>query len=346
MGNLTVFPERDNRGKVYLYFCPDDTTVALDDVHGIGTYGVPNALADGKPAMAALQSLRFYQRMWTKRHRNGEPVLVGDAIQQTVLRAEGEPRYPGGWSKAAVASQAPIAKGEERLINAESLNPPHAPQMFGGEAVTGTPTQAGMDGPDDVSIRSALGNPMAKFKWIKVRTNPTRVDREEERARWNAGKEPGDQTAAIRQKPVSGNPMLKTQDHYVIFREETPNEIQARMPADPDEMDPNSYHSAVLRSAENQRWVTAMDIAIGQAHSLDDPAMREVLVAIADWKMDKKVFQIIKELSAWARLSREAQALVTASSKYYQRGVFPSAELVSLTPPSLLADAPVKGNGR
>jgi hypothetical protein len=95
-----------------------------------------------------------------------------------------------------------------------------------------------------------------------------------------------------------------------------------------------------------QRWVTAMDIAIGQAHSLDDPAMREVLVAIADWKMDKKVFQIIKELPAWARLSREAQALVTASSKYYQRGVFPSAELVSLTPPSLLADAPVKGNGR
>ena len=46
-GQTVVFPERDNRGKVYLYFCPDDTTVALGDVHGIGTYGVPDMLPDG-----------------------------------------------------------------------------------------------------------------------------------------------------------------------------------------------------------------------------------------------------------------------------------------------------------
>ncbi|WP_323615155.1 T6SS effector phospholipase Tle3 domain-containing protein [Pseudomonas putida] len=343
VGNFTVFPERDNRGKVYLYFCPDDTTVALDDVHGIGTYGVPNALPDGKPAMAALQSVRFYQRLWTKRHRDGQPVLVGDAIQQTVLRAKGEPRYPGGWSAGAVASQAPIAKGEEVLINAEPLSPPYAPDLFGGEVEQGTPTQAGKGSPDDVSIRSALGNPKASFKWFKVRTSPHRVDSDAELVRLNAGKEPGDQTSAISQAPVYRGSEVK---EYVIFREETPNDIQKRMREDKKERESNSYHSAVLRSPENQRWVTAMDIAIGQAHSLDDPAMREVLVAIADWKMDKKVFQIIKELPAWARLSREAQALVTASSKYYQRGVFPSAELVSLTPPSLLADAPVKGNGR
>ncbi|MGF6391899.1 T6SS effector phospholipase Tle3 domain-containing protein [Pseudomonas plecoglossicida] len=346
VGNLTVFPERDNRGKVYLYFCPDDTTVALDDVHGIGTYGVPNTLPDGKPAMAALQSLRFYQRLWTKRHRDGEPVLVGDAIQQTVLRAEGEPRYPGGWSTAAAASRAPIAKGEERLINAEALIPPHAPQMFGGEAVIGTPTQAGLDSPDDVSIRSALGNPLAEFKWFKVRTSPFLVDLEKERARWNTGKEPGDQTAGMRHQLKHGNPMANIQDYYVILREETPNEIQARMPADPNEMDPNSYHSAVLRSPENQRWVTAMDIAIGQAHSLDDPAMREVLVAIADWKMDQKTFSEITKLPGWSRLSGEAQGLVIASNRYYQLGLFPSSGLVSLTPPSLVANATGKGVGR
>ncbi|WDY60244.1 T6SS effector phospholipase Tle3 domain-containing protein [Pseudomonas sp. PSKL.D1] len=343
VGKVTVFPERDNRGKVYLYFCPDDTTVALDDVHGIGTYGVPNTLPDGKPAMAALQFVRFYQRLWTKRHRDGQPVLVGDAIQQTVLRAKGEPRYPGGWSAGAVASQAPIAKGEEVLINSEPLSPPYAPDLFGGEVEQGTPTQAGKDSPDDVSIRSALGNPKASFKWFKVRTSPHRVNSEEERARWNTGKEPGDQTSAISQVAVSRGSEVK---EYVIYREETPNEIQRRMPKDRKEWEPNSYHSAVLRSPENQRWVTAMDIAIGQAHSLDDPTMREVLVAIADWKLDKKAFQIIKELPAWSRLSREVQALVTASSKYYQRGVFPSSELVSLTPPSLLVNAPVHGDGR
>ncbi|MDZ3990759.1 effector protein Tle3 domain-containing protein [Pseudomonas sp. Teo4] len=340
VGNVTVFPERDNRGKVYLYFCPDDTTVALDDVHGIGTYGVPNTLPDGKPAMAALQSLRFYQRLWTKRHRDGEPILVGDAIQQTVLRAKGEPRYPGGWSAAAVASRAPIAKGEELLINAEPLCPPHAPQMFGGEVALG------MDSPDDVSIRSALGNPLAEFKWFKVRTSPFLVDLEKERARWNADKEPGDQTAGMRHQLKHGNPMADIQDYYVILREETPNEIQKRMPDDPKEREPNSYHSAVLRSPENQRWVTAMDIAIGQAHSLDDPAMREVLVAIADWKLDKTIYMKITKLPGWAKLSEEAQALVTASFRYYDKGLFPPSGLVSLTPPSLVANAPEQGVGR
>jgi hypothetical protein len=34
--------DRDNRGKVYLYFCPEDMTVALDNMRGIGWQGVPD----------------------------------------------------------------------------------------------------------------------------------------------------------------------------------------------------------------------------------------------------------------------------------------------------------------
>jgi hypothetical protein len=104
----------------------------------------------------------------------------------------------------------------------------------------------------------------------------------------------------------------------------------------------NSYHSAILRSPENQRWVTAMDIAIGQAHCLDDPAMREVLVAIADWKMDTKQFDYVIKLPGWSRLSTDAQALVEASYFYYQEGEFPSANLVPITPPSLLIGPPLE----
>ncbi|EIK93091.1 hypothetical protein PMM47T1_28712, partial [Pseudomonas sp. M47T1] len=33
-GTTQVFPERDNRGKVYLYFSHDDSTVGLSDVSG------------------------------------------------------------------------------------------------------------------------------------------------------------------------------------------------------------------------------------------------------------------------------------------------------------------------
>lgn len=82
-----------------------------------------------------------------------------------------------------------------------------------------------------------------------------------------------------------------------------------------------------------------MDIAIGQAKCLDDPAMRDVLVAIADWKIDEEKFSAISELSGWKQLSEEAQALVLASYLYYQEGEFPSPELVPLTPPPLVRDA-------
>ncbi|MNG18295.1 hypothetical protein D3C84_1023480 [compost metagenome] len=86
-----------------------------------------------------------------------------------------------------------------------------------------------------------------------------------------------------------------------------------------------------------------MDIAIGQAHCLDDPRMREVLVAIADWKMDEEVFMRTSALPGWSRLSDEAQALATASYMYYDKGIFPPTDVVSLVPPSLLADTTQEG---
>ena len=41
-----VAKDRDNRGKVYLYFCPEDMTVALPNVQGIGWQGVPSHLVE------------------------------------------------------------------------------------------------------------------------------------------------------------------------------------------------------------------------------------------------------------------------------------------------------------
>ncbi|RMV98300.1 hypothetical protein ALP01_04173 [Pseudomonas caricapapayae] len=322
---------------MYLYFCPDDTTVALDDVKGIGTYGVWDTLGkkNGRQPMNELQPLRFYQRMWTKRHRDGAPVLVGKPAGRELLRADDEPRYPGGWTVAGVISQAPVEIGQLCLINAEPLSPPHEPQMFGGEFESGTATKAGLDKPDDVSINAALGNPSARFNWINIRTYSGRIDLEQERDRWNKGKASGDQTSAMQSRRLTGEGAPKPSDRYALEREETPNEIRARL-AETPELDPNSYHSAVLRSPENQRWVTAMDIAIGQAKCLNDPAMREVLVAIANWRMDKEGFERVQKSAGWTRLSVEAQLLISASHKYYEYGKFPAPNLVPLTPPSLI----------
>ncbi|MBI6646034.1 DUF3274 domain-containing protein, partial [Pseudomonas synxantha] len=175
----------------------------------------------------------------------------------------------------------------------------------------------------------------AKFQWVQMpdEYDPPLTTQREALARFNAQSEdPEDHTRAVR----------KSTKHSHHEREETPREARARMEVDSNAWEENSYHSGVLRSPENHRWVTAMDIAIGQARCLDDPVMREVLVAIADWKLDKKQFGIVEKLPGWARLSMQARSLVKASYLYYQEGEFPSTDLMSLTPPTLVIGASKK----
>lgn len=103
--------DRDNRGKVYLYFCPEDMTVALDNIRGIGWQGVSDYIQGwqwsdkqhdafdenmGKigtysvwtrdtVTRKALQELgtHFYQRVFTNKTRPDpvtgkmEPTLIG-----------------------------------------------------------------------------------------------------------------------------------------------------------------------------------------------------------------------------------------------------------------------------
>ncbi|WP_157266003.1 T6SS effector phospholipase Tle3 domain-containing protein [Azohydromonas aeria] len=122
--------DRDNRGKVYLYFCPEDMTVALKNVKGIGWQGVPEYLrgpqcdaappcptpGNANPRLGMTEVLRrpfaeltrwnragpggkfvsgFFQRVFTQRRRpdpdSGEAVLVGQARSHDhVLRMDGE----------------------------------------------------------------------------------------------------------------------------------------------------------------------------------------------------------------------------------------------------------------
>lgn len=349
-GAPCAFPERDNRGKVYLYFSQDDSTVGLGDVHGIGTFGVPDTLPDKTPAMTELKKLRFYQRMWTKRYRQGQPVWVGRA-GYSALREKGEPLYANGATgrmsvsgATGAVALASMEVGELRDINAEALAPLHAPAMFGGEAIRGRATTRGKDRPDDVTRNVALGNPKATFQWFPMGTSTALPDTAAMKEKFNAGKVPEDQTLTVRALPQFGSQGASR--GYVIEREATINEIRQRMSESPEELEENSYHSAVLRDAENQRWATAMDVSIGQAHCLDDPEWRKVLVAIADWKMDEAAFDELKIMKNFGRLSSVAQELVAACSVYYQKGRFPIDALVPLSrQPRLLARSAIANSG-
>ena len=54
--------DRDNRGKVYLYFCPEDMSVALDNIQGMGWDGVADIATGSEVAMEERASLENGQK--------------------------------------------------------------------------------------------------------------------------------------------------------------------------------------------------------------------------------------------------------------------------------------------
>lgn len=121
--------DRDNRGKVYLYFCPEDMTVALDNIQGIGWSGVPDYIGGTtlsetektekktsiwsnevdvtwktkfsqlQPFAELTKNKGFFQRVFTSKKRldpakkTSGPVLVGQAPHDFALRIEGEDEH-------------------------------------------------------------------------------------------------------------------------------------------------------------------------------------------------------------------------------------------------------------
>lgn len=345
-GNPITFVERDNRGKVYLYFCPEDTIVSLDTMQGIGTFGVPDSVnvsdkrglgAVPATAMLDLQNRRFYQRMWTRllrrRHEGGhpEPILVGTKPGYEVVRDATQRLAAGPDAEAMdklgnVVARVPHAQNEVRNINAEELYPPHAPELYGGEVVRGggAPDRAGQFTPDDVAKDSALGNQLTSFKWIFHEDSVAPPDLEVIKRNFNVGKDADDQSYNWRAKSVGMG------TGFVIEREETPAEARARMQKDPDMRSSNSYHSAILASTENHRWVTAMDVAIGQAGTLDDDKWRDLLIQMGDWRIDGTKISVITNHPKYKMLSVDAQKLLDQTSLYYTTGAFPT--MVPLSP--------------
>ncbi len=318
------FEERDNRRKVYLYFCPEDTVVALDSVQGIGTFGVPDEVAAERrnpagerfPAMDILNTMRFYQRMWTRmlRPRPGQdglhPVAVGNPPGRHPIREDLE-RLTVGPNAGAKLFTNPLAytshqRGDMRLLNGEALTPAHEPELYGGEVLRGGPRpghadQPGLLTPDDVGKDVALGNRHAKFRWIEVAMS-TSPDTEPHKARFHTGIDDlHDRAENWRAVPVDAS-------SYLIEREETPNEARDRMQTDPSARTENNYHSGILNSTENHRWVTAMDVAVGQAVTLDDPEWRKVLLFMGQWRLSAEVMSDFEDCDNFKRLpARECQ---------------------------------------
>ena len=184
--------DRDNRGKTYLYFCPEDMTVALANVQGIGWQGIPDRIVgsqiktsteNGATRKVLVQVSKeplkelgssFFQRVFTRKRRpdplNGAPVLVGLPGEYFELRKPGENDQDytavsdgisnGYFARAHLETAYPANKQSSlplqgrRLINGEPLKRPVQASLLEGSIADKDrrPGAAEMAGPDDAVI--------------------------------------------------------------------------------------------------------------------------------------------------------------------------------------------------
>jgi hypothetical protein len=370
---LVTFMERDNRGKVYCYFCPEDTVVALSSIRGIGTFGVPETITEESsigqlssdgwkpvsrqlPVMAALadpaQQLRFYQRMWTRLPRRGSDgvlraIPVGASPRYLAVREQGQ-RSHAGPNEGVVedATYATHQVGQLFHINAEALLPQHFPEMYGGEQKKGNVDGEGVDhagqvAPDRVTEDVILGNRYVESRWVpmpNVFEPGVRPDAALFKEGFNNGKTRDDRTDEVRAVAVTHFALKK---RYRLERQETPREVRSRLPQEDKYLEDNNYHSAILNHTENHRWVTAMDVAIGQAVTLDDPTWRELILAMGRWRYDKREFGQLNKNKNYGRLDPSAKRLLEATAMYFQEGKFPDECIVSTKLPPLVTSGTV-----
>ncbi|HAP26090.1 MAG TPA: hypothetical protein DCR74_10785 [Achromobacter sp.] len=158
-GNTITFAERDNRGSVFLYFSPQDKTVGMANIQGIGWQGIGQAASfkvlhlnpsekglfnldhrvsvEGHGRLivhvSALPELgnRFYQRVFTMRERDGKGEEVGKSPSYDYMLVEVGERSWEGTDHGGLSS-AYFSVGKTVTIQAPTLPVPFLPDFVSG----------------------------------------------------------------------------------------------------------------------------------------------------------------------------------------------------------------------
>jgi hypothetical protein len=359
-GKVYTFAERDNRGKVYLYFCPRDSTVALENVQGIGWKGVPDSIiakmpgkqvkksrhdADPPPtetleAFTKLKAKHFYQRVFTGRERGGHGIAVGLPPHIYTLKKWYEmtelPSLWHGEGKRA-ASTSDVTSGETRDINAEELTPPCVPALTHGES-------KGHEGKLAVSAidaRIALTNDGIKKTHEEIPdTRPVgragqELNTEEYRqvlkqmqASYDAA-----HTDPLDSATYTNVVSLRRPEGNRLYFVRTESAREARTRYETREMVDNSYHSSIVGNPMHSAQVTAYDLALGQPV---DPLLKgfvSYLCLVADWRTkwrdliptDNKVelAHLAAESTPAGKIIPAAKALIAETYQYLNNGILP-----------------------
>lgn len=348
-GQAHAYADRDNRGFVHLYFCPEDLTVALPNIQGIGWCGAQDEHLKQMPP-------RFKQRVWTMKWRNGKPYPVGQAPYSHPLRMKDEHFW--GWANHA--GRAEPDENTWRWISGEALPVPFEPQLRNGEANTLADGRRGQQGsltvsPLDASVAVSHGG-------IGVLSPQAVPDPRKDRGRIPSCEDSG----APGPRKMEQLNWLQTyydkkylkhypdgsEDHtdqfdvkdawtlpdgtLMITRTETPNEARKRWQR---MTELNSYHSAIVTSREHHRQATAYDIAVGigsgtakewmKERQADDRAFLDYLCRVADWRLRDGESKKLREMPSYVKekgiFSNNAsfKALMMATIRYYSTGDLP-----------------------
>ncbi len=335
-GKPHTFSERDNRGKVYLYFCPHDATVALMSVQGMGWNGVPDYIkapdvryaAQPREGLASttgadiwhhdvtlsvLSSMGegFRQRAFTSREVNHQPLLVGAPPARYEMRsADGflflteENSTTGNWS----ASIKQIERGATRQITGEALNPPVRAVLTIGEA--GHAERLGVS-PIDAAIAIGAGEKAfitSMFTSGDFRASPRRgatpltadeirvLEELLPRQRKGVAATDGDNRLRVISVKIVDKGTLSC-----VHTTETPNEARARWQ---NQTDANSYHSAIPGNPAHAAGVTAYDLSLGAPLpvSQEDRFYMAYLCAVADWRTNWERLKGVKDDPAMVQI--------------------------------------------
>lgn len=372
-----VFAERDNRGKVYLYFCPEDLTVGFDNVIGIGSFGVPDTISDPAtvikkieektgtvprtaprpeqlevPALPTLGQ-RFFQRVFTLRERGGERFPVGAAPTAYCLLEHGEGYRDYVPSTNSTTLRAVPGVGETRRVTGEPLAPPCVPDLTYGEIAPGTIAVDPIDAAVSITNRGirflveTIDDPTGKYadrpaysQWSSDELSLGELRRVEESL--NANKAVEDR-CRVEMGCRLGPGKLR------ITRTETPNEARLRWQST-GTME-NSYHSAIVANPEHSRHVHAFDVAIGQGESVSNPIFRDLLARLADWRVVTKLrpgtratlLDQIQTLPFYADLPARVRTLTEANARYYTEGTLPLDVIAKCPPEKTVVDQALDG---
>lgn len=272
---------RDNNGKVYNYWCPQDGTVSLQNIQGFGWRGIPNELAADIPN---LRQRVFCQHRWVGRMETEPfkmaPERKGDFSTTPVMNA--------GYSYSDV------------VINGEELPEPFIFKLMGQDnhpdndpKTSDKPYTAYID-PDSPDAYISYS---AKASAISRRALATYALSSYQRISWQPGHvltpnelqvESFDRGHEVIRGEVTG-----TRDFsqltltWIKSRDELEKEWQNTDPVG------YSQHSSIVASEFAPSHAMAFDLAIGQCKSFDYQAGKfwEVLLHRADWRDPQNGFK-------------------------------------------------------